>query len=152
MSDSKTTGSQPDGSATGLRCIIVTPESTVLDVRAQFVALPLFDGQRGVGRGHAPFIGRLGSGEVRIIGDQAAAEGTVIRTFVEGGFVEVGHDSVTIITQRAIPSNKIDAEQARLDFEKVHAAVATGDEAIAAKMQAEETARAKLRATQNAQY
>ena len=65
--------------------------------------------------------------------------------------MEVGHDSVTIITQRAIPSNKIDAEQARLDFEKVHAAVATGDEAIAAKMQAEETARAKLRAAQNAQ-
>ena len=56
-----------DSRQTGVRCVVVTPEATVLDTQARFVAVPLYDGERGVGRGHAPFIGRLGAGEVRIV-------------------------------------------------------------------------------------
>ena len=128
-----------------VRCVIVTPEATVLDTQARFVALPLFDGQRGVGHGHAPFIGRLGAGEVRITGEQQGAGDAVRRTFVEGGFVEVGHDIVTVITQRAVPAEKLDAAAARADLEKVAATKATGDEAIAAKLRAQDAARAVVR-------
>jgi F-type H+-transporting ATPase subunit epsilon len=124
--------------------VIVTPEATVLDTEARFVALPLFDGLRGVGHGHAPFIGRLGAGEVRITGEQGAGDG-VRRTFVEGGFVEVGHDTVTVITQRAVPAEKLDATAARADLEKIAATKATGDEAIAAKLRAQDAARAVVR-------
>jgi F-type H+-transporting ATPase subunit epsilon len=124
--------------------VIVTPEATVLDTEARFVALPLFDGQRGVGHGHASFIGRLGAGEVRISGEQSAGDG-VRRTFVEGGFVEVGHDTVTVITQRAIPAEKLDAAAARADLEKIAATKATGDEAIAAKLRSQDAARAVVR-------
>jgi len=127
-----------------VRCVIVTPEATVLDTQARFVAVPLFDGQRGVGKGHAPFIGRLGAGEVRITGEQAGGDG-VHRTFVEGGFVEVSHDTVTVITQRAIPAEKLDAAAARADLEKLAATKATGDEAIAAKLRAQDAARAVVR-------
>jgi F-type H+-transporting ATPase subunit epsilon len=134
-----------DAKQSGVRCVIVTPETTVLDTHSRFVTLPLFDGQRGVGRGHAPFIGRLGAGEVRLTGEQGGASDVVRRTFVEGGFVEVGQDSVTVITQRAIPAEKIDAAQARADLEKITAATATGDEAIAAKNKAQEAARAIVR-------
>jgi F-type H+-transporting ATPase subunit epsilon len=123
----------------------VTPEVTSLDTRARFVTLPLFDGQRGVGRGHAPFIGRLGAGEVRLTGEQGGAADAVRRVFVEGGFVEVGHDAVTVITQRAIPAEKIDLSHAREQLEKIQGTVATGDEAIATKMQAEATAREVVR-------
>jgi F-type H+-transporting ATPase subunit epsilon len=136
MADAKKTGA--------VRCVIVTPESTVLDTQARFVALPLFDGQRGIGHGHAPFIGRLGAGEVRITGDQAGGDG-VRSTFVEGGFVEVGHDTVTVITQRAIPADKLDPAVARADLEKLSVTQATGDEAIAAKLRAQEAARAVVR-------
>jgi hypothetical protein len=52
------------GGETGVRCVITTPESTVLDTRAEFISVPLFDGQRGIGRGHAPFVGRLGVGGI----------------------------------------------------------------------------------------
>ena len=31
-----------------LRVIVVTPEETVLDIAADFVALPLFDGEVGI--------------------------------------------------------------------------------------------------------
>jgi F-type H+-transporting ATPase subunit epsilon len=143
----ETTGSRAgrDGDATGVRCVIVTPEMTSLDTRARSVTLPLFDGQRGVARGHAPFIGRLGAGEVRITGEQGGAADAVRRVFVEGGFVEVGHDAVTVITQRAVPAEKIDLSQAREQLEKIQGTAATGDEAIATKMQAEATAREVVR-------
>lgn len=133
----------------GVRCVIVTPETTVLDTRARFVTLPLFDGQRGVGRGHSPFIGRLGAGEVRITGEQGGSAEAVRRTFIEGGFVEVGHDSVTVITQRAIPGEKLSAAEARSQLDKLRGTIATGDEAIAARMKAEETARALVRAAEH---
>ena len=143
----ETTASRPgrDGDAIGIRCVIVTPEMTSLDTRARSVTLPLFDGQRGVARGHAPFIGRLGAGEVRITGEQGGAADAVRRVFVEGGFVEVGHDAVTVITQRAVPAEKIDLTQAREQLEKIQGTVATGDDAIATKMQAENTAREVVR-------
>jgi F-type H+-transporting ATPase subunit epsilon len=105
-----------------VRCVVVTPESTSLDTQSRSVTLPLYDGLRGVGRGHAPFIGRLGAGEVRIVGEQGGPADAVRRLFVEGGFVEVSHDSVTVITQRAIPAEKVDAAAARAELEKISGA------------------------------
>ena len=49
-----------------LRVVVVTPEQTVLDATTDFVALPLYDGELGVAPSHAPMIGRLGYGELRI--------------------------------------------------------------------------------------
>lgn len=130
---------------TGIRCVITTPESTVLDVRARAVSLPLYDGELGVGRGHTPFIGRLGVGEVRIAGVEGKGDGSA-RAFIEGGFVEVGQDVVTIITQRSIPGEKLDAAAARVELEKIRSQPARGDEAIAARMRAETAARSLARA------
>lgn len=141
MAESKSTADEEKG----VRCVIVTPETTILDTRARFVTLPLFDGQRGVARGHAPFIGRLGAGEIRIVGEQGAAADAVRRFFADGGFVEVGHDAVTIITQRAIPGEKLSDAAARAELDKLRGTTATGDEAIAAKLKALEAARALLR-------
>lgn len=137
MADTKKSGT--------VRCVIVTPEQTSLDTQARSVTLPLFDGRRGVGRGHSPFIGRLGAGEVRIVGEQGAAADAVRRLFVDGGFVEVGHDTVTVITQRAIPAEKLDAPAARAELEKLVGSRAAGDEAIDARLKAEHAARALVR-------
>mgnify|MGYP006281356337 CR=1 FL=1 len=130
----------------GIRCVIVTPESTSLDTHARAVVLPLFDGQRGVARGHAPFIGRLGAGEVRILGEAGGRDDAERGVFVEGGFVEVGHDAVTVITQRAVPSSSIDQAAAREELERIRSTAATGDDGIAAKMRSLSTARELLRA------
>ena len=137
MADTKQSGS--------VRCVIVTPEQTSLDTQARSVTLPLFDGLLGVGHGHSPFIGRLGAGEVRIVGEQGGPADAVRSLFVEGGFVEVGHDAVTVITQRAVPAEKIDAAAARAELEKISSSRATGDEAIDAKLKAEDAARALVR-------
>lgn len=131
--------------STGIRCVIVTPETTVLDSLARSVTLPLEDGQRGIARGHAPFIGRLGAGEVRIVGEQGGPADAVRRVFVEGGFVEVAHDLVTVITQRAVAAERLDAAAARAELEKISGSPAAGDEAIDAKLRAEQAARALVR-------
>lgn len=146
MAETSGSGSGRFGDTTGgVRCVIVTPEMTSLDTRARAVTLPLFDGQRGVARGHAPFIGRLGAGEVRIAGEHGGSGDAVRSVFVEGGFAEVGHDAVTVITQRAVPAEKIDLTQARADLEKIRATTASGEEAIDSKMRAEAIAREIVR-------
>jgi F-type H+-transporting ATPase subunit epsilon len=133
-----------------IRCVIVTPETTSLDTHVRSVSLPLEDGERGVARGHSPFIGRLGAGEVRIVGEHGAAADAVRRVFVAGGFVEVGHDSVTVLAQRAVPAEALDLAAARAELEKIRATPATGAEAIAAKLAAEAAARALVRTAERA--
>lgn len=96
--------------AGAIHCVIVTPEKTALDQQAEFVVVPMIDGEAGIGVHHAPMIGRLGCGEVRV-----KIDGQVHRFFVDGGFVQVDHDEVSIITEQAIPAasiNVADVEQA----------------------------------------
>jgi F-type H+-transporting ATPase subunit epsilon len=88
-----------------LRCIVVTPERTAFDEPAEFVALPLFDGEIGIAPGRAPLIGRLGFGELRI----TRAVDRVERFYVEGGFVEVVGNVVSVLTGRAVPAGELDA-------------------------------------------
>ncbi|MCE9544091.1 MAG: ATP synthase F1 subunit epsilon [Planctomycetia bacterium] len=83
--------------------MVVTPEATVLKTPAQFVALPLYDGEIGIAPGRAPMIGRLGFGELRLReGDRT------VRYYVDGGFVEVSSNFVSVLTSRAIPAEKLD--------------------------------------------
>lgn len=96
-----------------MKCIIVTPEKTVVDCQASFVAVPLYDGELGIAPHHTPLVGRLGAGELRItIGEEEGAPAD--HYYVEGGFVEVAKNVVSILTSRAIPAEKLvlsDAEQ-----------------------------------------
>jgi hypothetical protein len=81
-----------------LNCIVVTPEETALDEQADFVALPLYDGEIGISPGHSPLIGRLGFGEMRI-----RTGGTVQQFYVDGGFVQVNGNVISVLTNRAVP-------------------------------------------------
>ncbi len=132
-----------------IRCVIVTPEQTVLDTEATGVVLPLDDGSRGIAAGHAPFIGRLGAGEVKLLGAAGGNGGdTTVRTFIDGGFTEVGNNTVTVITQQASDSGSIDPIEAKANLEQLLTQKAVGDEQIDALLNAESTARARVRAAQ----
>src|SRR4051794_21098050 len=97
--------SKADGKKPGhrIQCVVVTPERTLFDEVVEFVALPLYDGELGVLPGRSPLIGRLGYGELR-----TRAQGSTRRYFVDGGFAQVRDDVVTVLTNRAIPADKID--------------------------------------------
>ncbi len=92
-----------------LHCIVVTPEQTALDQDAEFVALPLFDGEIGIAANHSPLIGRLGYGELRV-----KSGGTTKTLYVDGGFVEVSGNVVSVLTNRAVPAAKIDGTTAEV--------------------------------------
>lgn len=128
-----------------LQCIVVTPEQTVRETTADFVAATLFDGEIGIGPGHTPLIGRLGCGELRIRhGNQ------VERFYVEGGFLEVVGDVVSLLTNRAIPADKINEAAARQQIETALKQAARTPELMAAREQAVAQGRAQLHVLQKA--
>ena len=63
----------------------MTPEQTVRDAEADFVALTLFDGEIGIAPGHTPLIGRLGYGEMRMAPDEKTVALLRRRRFCRGG-------------------------------------------------------------------
>jgi len=128
-----------------LQCIVVTPERTVRDESAQFVALPLYDGEIGIAPRHAPLIGRLGSGELRIVHG-----GTVSRFYLEGGFVEVLGGVVSVLTPRAIPAEEIDTAVAEAQLQSVRYRPAKGPEEISARQRLADQYRAQLRVSRRA--
>jgi F-type H+-transporting ATPase subunit epsilon len=123
-----------------LQCVIVTPEATVLDTEASFVALPLYDGELGVAVKHSPMIGRLGYGELRIKNHDHERH-----YYVDGGFVQVVGDVVSVLTSRAIPADKLDAGAAAEQLRSAICRPASGEEQIAIRERNTLQARGQLR-------
>jgi F-type H+-transporting ATPase subunit epsilon len=125
-----------------LRLVVVTPERAVLDEPATFVALPLYDGELGVLPGRLPLIGRLGFGELRLV------QGTVTRRYyIDGGFVQVRGNVVTLLTNRAVPADQINVAAAREVLVHAQRAALTS-EAQDASLKAQQRARAQIHIAQ----
>ena len=132
-------------SNSAMQCVVVTPEATVLKSSAQFIALPLPDGEIGIAPLHSPMIGRLGYGEMRIV-----EEGESRRFYVDGGFVQVADNVVSVLTGRAVPAEEIDADQAAERLAQSLKRPAAGDEMLAIRERQVTQARAQLRLAQRA--
>ena len=128
-----------------LQLIVVTPEETVRDTPADFVALPLFDGEAGVSPGRSPMIGRLGFGELRLI-----EGGETSRYYVEGGFVQVADNVVSVLTNRVVLAAELDVETAAEDLAAARARPANTPELMEIRDQSELAARAQLRVARRA--
>jgi F-type H+-transporting ATPase subunit epsilon len=97
-----------------LRCAVVTPEKSVFDENATQITVPAHDGEVGILPGHARLLARLGVGELRIRQD-----GRTHRMFVEGGFVQVADDRVTVLTDAACAIEEIDLAAAAKRVEEL---------------------------------
>ncbi len=129
----------------GLNCIVVTPEATALDEKADFVALPLFDGEIGIGPGRSPMIGRLGYGEMRIkTGDKTAAY------YVDGGFVQVADNVVSVLTSRAVRAGQLDAAVAQEQLAEARKQLANSAELMEIRDRSVAQARAMLHVAKKA--
>lgn len=122
-----------------LQCVVVTPERAVFDEPADFVALPMYDGELGVAPGRAPLIGRLGTGELR-----TRQAGVTKRYFVDGGFAQVRNNVVTVLTERALKAEEISPEAALAALQKAQVPTAKPEEQKAHE-RAQVRARAQLR-------
>jgi F-type H+-transporting ATPase subunit epsilon len=123
----------------------VTPEITALEQTADFIALPLYDGEIGIAPGHSPLIGRLGYGEMRIVsGNQTR------RYYLDGGFVQVAGNVVSVLTNRAIPAAEIDPRIAAEHLATARSRPATSAELLGERDQLVAQARAQLRVARKA--
>ena len=93
--------------AASLDLRVVTPERPVFEGTAEFVVVPAHDGEVGILPRHARFLATLGVGELR-----ARTAAGPVRYFVEGGFVQVADDRVTVLCDRATPVAELDAAAA----------------------------------------
>ena len=128
-----------------LQCIIVTPETTALDTPANFVALPLFDGEAGVAPGRAPLIGRLGYGELRVRNGEKTQ-----RFYIDGGFVQVADNIVSVLTNRAVPAARLDPAAAIDQLNTAIARPAAGQDEMASRERQISQARGQLRVASRA--
>lgn len=95
-----------------IQLIIVTPEKTTLDQMVDAVTVPLFDGEAGILKDHAPMIGRLGPGELRVRSGSDEQ-----RYYVDGGNVQVESNVVSVLTGRSMLASEIDVAAARAALE-----------------------------------
>ncbi|MEC7409521.1 MAG: ATP synthase F1 subunit epsilon [Planctomycetota bacterium] len=125
-----------------LRCVVVTPERTQLDREAEYVSLPMFDGELGVMQGRAPMIGRLGYGTMKL---QTAAGPE--KYYIDGGFAHVEGDVVNVLTGKAIPADLLDSEESRQSLEQALELPAKSPEEAQLKATAVMRARGQVRAS-----
>jgi F-type H+-transporting ATPase subunit epsilon len=123
-----------------LQCIVVTPEATALETPADFVALPLYDGEAGIAPGRAPLIGRLGYGELRV-----RYKNETRRYYVDGGFVQVADNVVSVLTNRAITASAVDAGAAEQQLQAALSSHAAGRDEMAIRDRQVMQARGQLR-------
>lgn len=113
---------------TDLRIVLVTPETTLLDEKVEALRFPLYDGQIGVLPGRAPLVGRLGSGELRITTAKGLAS-----YFIDGGFVQVKENVVSLLTDAAQLTSTLDPHQAEDELQTVQRRHPKSDAEFAAK-------------------
>jgi F-type H+-transporting ATPase subunit epsilon len=102
-----------------LQVELVSPEEVVFSGECSEVVARTTDGEIAFLTGHSPFIGALAVGDVQLwTGDG------VMSIAVGGGFIEVSHDVVTILSDSALLEGRIDVAQAEADLAAAEAALA----------------------------
>ncbi len=95
-----------------LKLEIVTPEKKVLDAEVEAVTIPTASGEAGLLTNHAPIVSALKPGILSY-----TIKGSVEKLVVSGGFVEMNHNKVSVLTDSAESAEEIDVDAARSDRE-----------------------------------
>src|SRR4029077_9254948 len=97
---------------------IVTPEEKIYSEDVNMVTLPGTEGELGVYPNHVPVLTAIKPGELRIVKD-----GHETAMAVGEGFVEIKGDAVSLLTDMALQSEKIDIEAAEKAVASAQAAM-----------------------------
>jgi F-type H+-transporting ATPase subunit epsilon len=112
---------------------VVSAEESIYSGEAEFVVLPGVAGELGIYPRHTPLLTQIKPGAVRIKVPNEAEETLV---FVQGGFLEVQPNVVTVLADTAIRAHD-------LDEAKALEAKAKAEDAMRSKLSAEEIAKAQ---------
>ena len=101
-----------------LKLEIVTPEEKIYSEDVSMVTLPGSEGELGVYPNHVPVLTALKPGELRVVKD-----GRETAMAVGEGFVEIKADGVSVLTDMALESEKIDIAAAEKAVASAQAAM-----------------------------
>ena len=104
--------------AATLRLEIVTPDATAYSEDVEMVTLTGAEGEFGVYPNHVPLLTTLQPGELRVL-----KGGRETFLAVGEGFVEVRGDGVSVLTDLALESSKIDVTAAEAAVARAQAAM-----------------------------
>jgi F-type H+-transporting ATPase subunit epsilon len=106
---------------------LVTPERMLLSEDASQVVVPGTEGDFTVLAGHAPVISTIRPGVIAV----SLSDSRTVRLFVKGGFAEVDQNRLTVLAQRALEVEAMDAAliAAELKTAESELAAATEDAA-----------------------
>ena len=96
-----------------LQVELVAADRTVWSGRAEMVIARTVEGDVGVLRGHAPMLALLTDAVVEITDD----EGNVTVAVVDGGFLSVAGDRVSVLSERAVLSEEISVDEVRAELD-----------------------------------
>ena len=121
---------------------VTTPEKTEFDTQADAVTVPLYDGEIGILPGHSPMVGRVGYGLLKV------RRGNVETVFyIDGGFVQVTRDAVSVLTDRMQDPAKLNAAEVDRELREALALPSMQPAQAAIKTRAVDRARARHRIT-----
>jgi len=123
-----------------LQVELVAADRLVWSGQATSVIARTTEGDLGVLPGHAPLLSVLVPGVV----DVTTTDGETWVAAVDGGFLSVADNRVSVLSERAEMSHEIDLEKARHDLERAHAA----GEDDAAALESVRIAEARVRAAE----
>jgi F-type H+-transporting ATPase subunit epsilon len=82
---------------------ILTPERKLYNGEVYGVQMPGVDGLFEVLEKHAPMVSALKAGKLKVLKDKNQAETATY--LIQGGFVEVFHNKVTVLVEGAVPAD-----------------------------------------------
>lgn len=98
---------------------IITPMRTVLETEVTGVHLPGAEGELEVLPGHASMITSVANGELIYYPVDAAPKSL----FVGGGFLQVQHDDILLVTDTALEADEINTDTVEQALERAQAAL-----------------------------
>ncbi len=96
-----------------LQVELVAADRTVWSGRASMIIARTVEGDVGVLRGHAPMLALLTDAVVEITDD----DGNVTVAAVDGGFLSVAADRVSVLSQHAVLSEEINVDETRSELD-----------------------------------
>ncbi len=100
--------------ATNFQLELVSADRIVWSGQATFVSTRTLEGEIGILANHAPLLGVLAPGTVEI----RPAEGATFVAAVDGGFLSVANNRISILAERAELAETIDLAAAQRDLEQ----------------------------------
>jgi len=99
------------------RCVVVTPESAVVDTQVTRAVFCAHDGMVGVLPGHAPLLSKLGTGIVRYQDVENDNGGEKI-VFINAGVGHVRDNTLTLFCREAITSGQVSLDEAEKSLQE----------------------------------